>query len=370
MRVAVIHYWLTGMRGGERVLEQILACHPDADLFTHVYDPAAVSPTISERRVRETFVGRLPFARSRYPFYLGFMPRALEELDLSGYDLVISSESGPAKGVIAPPEATHLCYVHSPMRYLYDEYPAYRRSLGPLGRAYFSHLAHRLRQWDIASAARVDRFVANSGFVAERVRRCYGRAARVVHPPVDLAAFAPPGPGDPPREGYLLLGELVPYKRADLAVAAFAASGRRLRVVGDGPEARRLRAGAPPNVTFEGRVPAAALPGLYRRARALVFPGREDFGIVPLEAMACGAPVIAYGRGGALDTVVEGETGLFFHEQTVEALNAALDAFERRAFDTGRVARRALAFAPARFRAAFRAEVEAACAHRRRRAAR
>ena len=256
------------------------------------------------------------------------MPRALEEIDLTGYDLVISSEAGPAKGVIAPPDAPHLCYCHSPMRYLWDQYHVYRDGAGALTRALMPVLAHRLRQWDVTSAARVDGFAANSTHVAARVSKYWRRAADIVPPPVAVADFAPA-----PRAGlgdfYLWAGELAPYKRPDLAVEAFTRTGQKLVVIG-GPEKTRkaLAAQAGPNVTFLGQVPFDVLKDHMARCRALIFPGEEDFGIVPVEVMASGRPVIAYGRGGALDTVIDGETGLLFRTQSVEALIDAVERFE------------------------------------------
>jgi glycosyltransferase involved in cell wall biosynthesis len=328
MRVAVIHYWLVGMRGGERVLEQICRLFPQADIYTHVCIPENISPALRRHRIRETFIGRLPGARKHYQKYLALMPRALEALDLSGYDLVISSESGPAKGVIPPPDTPHVCYCHSPMRYIWDQYHAYMAGLNRPMRLAFGALAPRLRTWDVISANRVDHFVANSGFVAKRIARCWRREAEVVHPPVDLEAYGP-GPAPGPDAPYLFLSELVPYKRPDLALEAARQLGRRLQVVGQGPELERLRRAAPDGVAFLGRVPDAEMASLYRGCRALLFPGVEDFGIVPLEAMACGRPVIALGRGGALDTVRDGETGLLFAEQTADGLARALERFER-----------------------------------------
>ncbi|MEM9761876.1 MAG: glycosyltransferase [Pseudomonadota bacterium] len=365
MRTAIVHYWLVGMRGGEAVLEELLHCYPEADIYTHVYDAEQVSERIRERSVTETFVGRLPGARRHHALYLPFMPRALEELDLTGYDLVISSESGPAKGVIAHPDATHVCYCHSPMRYLYDHYPQYRETLGPLKRALFSHLAHKLRQWDVTTAARVDQFVANSQFIARRIARVYGREAAVVHPPVDLARFR--SVSAPVRDGgYLVVSQLVPYKRIDLAVEAFRRLGLPLTVAGDGPMAERLAAEAPDHVRFLGRVDDATLTALYARARGLIFPGEEDFGIVPVEAMAAGCPVIAYGRGGACDTVLDGQTGVLFHEQTPEALVAAVQRFETMHLPAERVAAGAEHFSAARFREGFEAEVARAMEAKRR----
>lgn len=362
MKVAVIHYWLIGMRGGERVLEQILSCYPDADLYTHVIDRNAVTPIILDRKVVETFVGRLPGAKRHYQKYLGFMPRALEELDLSSYDLVISSESGPAKGVLAGPNALHVCYCHTPMRYLYDHYPQYRDELGGVKRMYFSHLAHRLRQWDFVAAARVDRFIANSSFVAARINRVYGREADVIHPPVDLQAFQPvPSPS---RDYYLCVSELVRYKRVDLAIEAVRGSGTRLLVVGDGEEASTLSRTAPPNVEFLGRVGMERLRELYAGARALIFPGEEDFGIVPVEAMASGTPVIALGRGGARDSVVDGMTGIFFPEQSATSIQKAVRIFEAMQFDTEKIIAHARGFSEANFRESFAGTVERLMAER------
>jgi glycosyltransferase involved in cell wall biosynthesis len=358
-RVALVHYWLIGMRGGERVLEQIVRLFPEAEIFTHVVDRSAISPILRERPIHETFIGRLPGARRHYQKYLGLMPRALEELDLRGFDLVISSESGPAKGVIVPPDAAHVCYCHSPMRYVWDHYPDYSARLALPGRLYFSHLAHRLRQWDVTSAARVDSFIANSSFVAGRIARIYNRQAEVVHPPVDLAAYRPePGRS---RDYYLFVSELTRYKRADLVIEAFRDFGGSLKVVGGGEEQARLARDLPGNVELLGRIPAQDLPGLYQGAKALIFPGEEDFGIVPLEAMACGTPVLAYGSGGVLDSVLDGVTGLFFQAQTVGALLGAVAAFERTAqsFDPSRIAAHARTFGEERFREKFASAVEA-----------
>lgn len=362
MRVAIIHYWLVGMRGGERVLEQLCLLFPEADIYTHACIPSNLSPLLRRHRITETFIARLPGGRRHYQKYLGLMPRALEELDLSGYDLVLSSESGPAKGVLTPVDVPHICYCHSPMRYIWDQYHGYRDGLGPVGRLVFGQVATRMRLWDVASANRVDHFIANSHFVAARIARWWRRDAAVVHPPADLDAYRPsplPGPDAP----YLFLSELVPYKRADLAVEAARRLGRRLRVVGQGPELDRLRRSAPPGVEFLGRAPDDAMPGLYRDCRALLFPGVEDFGIVPLEAMASGRPVIAYARGGALDTLRDAETGVMFHDQTADALVAAITRFEREVehtLDPARLAAHAARFSPEAFRAGIWAEIRRA----------
>lgn len=327
MKVAIVHYWLIGMRGGERVLEALCELFPQAVIVTHVVDRSRVSNLILTHEIRETFISRLPFARRHYQKYLPLMPLALEQMDMSEFDLVISSESGPAKGIIVRPDALHLCYCHSPMRYIWDHFHLYRARAGAVTWALMPILAHRLRIWDVTSAVRVDAFVANSNFVAQRVRTYYRRESTVVAPPVAVGEFLP-APADQVGDHYLLAGELVSYKRPDLAIEAFTRSGRKLRVIGDGPMRHALERVAGPNVVFLGNVPFPQLKQEFSRCRALVFPGEEDFGIVPVEVMATGRPVIAYGRGGALDTVVPDVTGIFFFEQSVQSLATALDAFE------------------------------------------
>lgn len=355
MKVAIIHYWLVGMRGGESVIEQIAELFPEADIFTHVCDPDRISPALRRHRIIETSVARLPQARRHYQKYLMFMPRALEELDLQAYDLVISSESGPAKGVIVRPGALHVCYCHSPMRYIWDMYTPYSKGLGRVARLIFAHVAHRLRIWDVTSAARVDHFIANSRFVAQRIEKYYRRDATVLNPPVDLGHYRPLEDGSV-GDHYLFVSELVPYKRVDLAVEAFRRLGRPLKIVGAGPELEVQRRNAPGNVEFLGRVSTEDLTRLYQTCRALVFPAEEDFGIVPLEAMACGRPVIAFGRGGALDSVDPGVTGLFFDSQTPESLVDAVERFERAlepTLDPARIAAHARGFGSDHFRRKF-----------------
>ena len=283
----------------------------------------------------------------RYQSYLPLMPLALEQLDLTAYDLVLSSEAGPAKGVITRPDAVSLCYCHSPMRYLWDQYHIYRSTAGAVTRAAMPLLSHYLRQWDMASASRVDRFAANSAFVRSRIRKFYGRDAEVIHPPVPVDNYTPTQAED----FYLWVGQLVPYKRADLAIDAFTRSGKPLWVVGDGSASAELRARAGPNIRFDDRLDYDGLRSAYARAKALVFTAEEDFGIVPVEAQASGRPVIAYGRGGATETVVDGKTGLFFNQQTVDALNDAIERFEAwlPGFSPEQARDHARAFAPERF---------------------
>ncbi|MEP2639972.1 glycosyltransferase [Roseobacter sp.] len=327
-RVALIHYWLVGMRGGEKVLEALCEMYPQADIFTHVVDPAQLSDRLLRHQIYTTRIGRLPMARRMYQKYLPLMPRALEELDLTGYDLVISSEAGPAKGVICPPDAPHLCYCHSPMRYLWDQYHVYRNDAGLLTRTVMPRLAHGLRQWDVTSAARVDGFAANSHHVANRIHKYWRRTADVVHPPVAVEDFAPV-PREELGDFYLWAGELAPYKRPDLAIEAFRQLDKPLVVIG-GPDdrTRQLAQLAGPQTRFLGKVPFDDLKWHMARCRALIFPGEEDFGIVPVEIMASGRPVIGYGRGGLMDTVVDGQTGVLFQTQTVDALIDAVERFE------------------------------------------
>jgi glycosyltransferase involved in cell wall biosynthesis len=356
MKVAIVHYWLVGMRGGEKVVEALCRMFPQADIFTHAYAPDAVSETIRQHRVITSFIGSLPRATRLYKRYLPLMPLALEQLDLRGYDLVISSESGPAKGVIPPPSARHLCYCHSPMRYLWNMFHDYRERSGRLTRLAMPIVAHYLRLWDTVSASRVDRFVANSHTVAERVRRYYGRDAGVVWPPVDTEAFRPAADGQA-GDYMLMVGELVPYKRPEIAVEAFNRMRRKLVVIGGGEMHERLRRIAGPTVTLLGPQPFDVLRRHYASCEALVFPGEEDFGIVPVEAMASGRPVIAYGSGGATETVVPGLSGMLFGEQTAPALIDAVEAFRPADFDPARIAAHAGNFSYDRFIAAMRGEI-------------
>lgn len=357
MRVAIVHYWLVGMRGGERVLEELCRLYPQAHIYTHVSRPDQLSALLRQHRIVETFIARLPGGRKFYKSYLPLMPLALECLDLTEYDLVISSEAGPAKGVLCAPDALHICYCHSPMRYIWDQFFIYRARAGFLQRLLMPLLSHRLRIWDTASATRPDHIVANSGFVAQRIRKAWGRRSSVIYPPVNVGLFRRPTTA--PEDFYLYAGELISYKRPDLVVEAFNQSGRQLRIIGEGPERKKLEPLAGPNIEFLGRVPFDTLKDNYARCRALVFPGVEDFGMVPVEVMASGRPVIAFAQGGAEETVVDGVTGVHFHEQTVEALEAAIDRFVHLepTLSTDRIIEHAARFDTERFRNAFLALV-------------
>lgn len=327
MRAAIIHYWLLNQRGGEKVLDGICRLLPDADIFTLFCDPSALSEEVRRHRVVVSPLNRF---RRWHRSLLPLMPMALESFDLRAYDLIVSSESGPAKGVIAPSTAAHICYCHTPMRYLWDLYPAYRGEFtrSRWKRAAMAPLTNYLRLWDYASSARVDRFIANGANVQRRIWKTYRRESDVVHPPVDVDSFRWANA----KDYFLAVSELVPYKRIDLLVRYFTRTGRRLVVAGSGPDFRRLRTSAGANVEFAGRVTDSELRALYAGCRALLLPGEEDFGIAPVEALACGKPVIALGRGGALETVPS-FGGEFFDEPTECALADALRRFEMREAD-------------------------------------
>ena len=311
------------MRGGEKVVEVLSDLYPNADIFTLVCDPAAISEKLRRHRITTSFLQNIGGVR-HYQKMLPLMPYALESFDLTGYDLILSSEAGPAKGIIPGPDAVHICYCHSPMRYIWDLYPQYRAAAGPVTRALMSLTAPSLRQWDVSTSHRVDHFIANSAYVARRIERYYRRDAHVIHPPVDLARFKPV---DVVGEYYLCAGQITPYKKIEIAVDACTRMGKRLLVLGAGvtPALRRL---AGPTIEFLGKVEDAEMTKHFANCKALLFPGVEDFGIVPLEVMASGRPVIAYAKGGALETVVDGKTGIFFHDQSVDSVVDAISRFE------------------------------------------
>jgi glycosyltransferase involved in cell wall biosynthesis len=364
MKVAIIHYWLVGMRGGEKVIEALCEMYPQADIFTHVYVPEMASARIRQHRVIPTFINALPRAAKMYKTYLPLMPLALEQLDLRGYDLVISSESGPAKGIIAPSNAVHVCYCHTPMRYIWNMYHDYRNSAGRIARLMMPPLTHYLRMWDVSSAARVDSFVANSATVASRIRRYYGADSSVIYPPVDTEAFAAVEPAEL-GDYYLMAGELVSYKRPDLAVQAFNEMKLNLVVIGGGEMLQTLRGLAGPTVKVLGPQPFDVLKQHYARCQALIFPGEEDFGMVPVEAMASGRPVIAFGKGGATETVLNGVTGILFAEQTVEAISSAVRAMATLDIDPARIAAHARQFGREQFFQKMRAHIDGLLAARR-----
>jgi glycosyltransferase involved in cell wall biosynthesis len=368
MKVAIVHEWLDTYAGSERVLEQMLAVWPEADLHALCdFLPERERGFLGGRSPRTTFIQRLPFARKRFRMYLGLMPLAIESLDLSGYDLVVSSSHAVAKGAITGPGTLHLAYVHSPMRYAWDLQAQYLRESDlerGLKGGYARWLLHRLRLWDHASAARPDAILANSRYIAERIRKVWRREAEVLHPPVDTDSFTPVAAKE---DFYLIASRMVPYKRVDLAAAAFRRMpDRRLVIVGDGPQmpAVRAAAGAAPNIAFRGHVGKTELVSLMQSARACLHIAEEDFGIAMVEAQACGTPMLAFGRGGARDIVRTPEesdapTGLLFAEQTAEALIEAVERFERshESFTAAACRTNAERFSAAIFRDGLRAAV-------------
>ena len=373
-RIAVVHDWLDAWGGGENVLAQILHAYPDADLFSLVdFLPEPLRPQLQGKHARTTFLQRMPGARKHFRGYLPLFPRAIDSLDLSAYDLILSSSHAVAKGARTRPGQVHVCYCHTPMRYAWDLRDQYLepRGLGSGVRGLVvHHLLDRLRDWDRATSARVDEFVANSAFVRERIARFYDRAAAVIHPPVDTDYFTQAGKAD--SDYYLAASRWVPYKRIDVIVAAFRElPERRLIVAGAGPEAARIKAAAGANVEFAGHVSRERMRALLRGARAFVFAAEEDFGILPVEAQACGTPVIAYGQGGARETLrgvgSDRPTGLFFDAQTPEAVAAAIRRFEALVpgIDPADCRANAMRFSTPRFAAEYTEFVERAwAAHR------
>jgi glycosyltransferase involved in cell wall biosynthesis len=363
MRVAMVHDWLVTYAGAERVLEQMLNVLPQADLFSLIdFLPPGQRGFLGGRPVRTSFLQRLPLARTRYRQYLPLMPLAIEQFDLSGYDLIVSSSYAVAKGVLTGPDQLHLCMCYSPMRYAWDLQHQYLRESG-LDRGVRSMLArvllHRIRNWDTRTGAGVDEFIAISRFVARRIRKVYRRESTVIYPPVDTASFRP-DEQIRREEFYVTASRLVPYKRVDLLVDTFAARpDSSLVVIGDGPEAARVRSKAASNIRLLGEQPFPVLLDHLRRARAFVFAAEEDFGIAPLEAQACGTPVIALGKGGALETLRGLDdphpTAVFFPEQTVSALESAVVTFEQeeQRIDPAVCRQNAMRFTVDRFRSEF-----------------
>jgi glycosyltransferase involved in cell wall biosynthesis len=356
LRVAIVHHWFVTRGGGERVAECIASLFPDAEIFALVADMRGLPEGLRGRTIHTSFLQRLPLAKNYHRHMLPLYPAATESLDLRGFDLVISSDSGPVKGVRTDPGAIHICYCHSPMRYLFDGFDSYRAQMGPVTRAIFSATAGAVRRWDQKAAQRVTHFIANSEYVAERIKRLYGRNSAVIHPPIDLQWARTV---ETPGQHYLCAGRLVGYKRTDLMIEACARLGRHLRIAGTGPDEARLKkqaAGTRADITFLGEMTTEALWQEYAECRALLFAADEDFGMVPLEAQACGRPVIAYGAGGSLETVRgsgESPTGVYFAEQTVDSVIGGILRFEAAesaaSFDSAQIQLWAAQFATPRF---------------------
>lgn len=368
LRVAIVHYWFVGRAGGERVVEEIAKLFPQADIFTLFAKDEVLATSLPGRKVTTSWLQRVPGSARFHRHLLALQPFALEQFDLSKYDLVISSESGPAKGVLTSPACCHICYCHSPMRYLWDLSEQYTSQMNPLIKPIFLAVAHFMRVWDVTSSSRVDFFIANSNFVRRRIAKYFRRESQVIHPPVET------GRGwisNAPKEYYLVAGRLVPYKRIDLAIETCNQMGRQLIVAGNGPLLKALRKRAGSTVKFVEGVSDEELFRLYANSRALIFPGEEDFGIVPVEVQSCGRPVIAYGSGGVLETVRgiwnasefhNEATGIFFQQQTVEDTIRATEEFEaiESKFAPERIREHAMQFDSSVFRFKFASYVGAA----------
>ncbi|MGB3241614.1 MAG: glycosyltransferase [Candidatus Omnitrophota bacterium] len=356
MKVAIVHDWLTGMRGGEKCLEVFCELYPDATLFTLVHNKGSVSPVIENMDIRTSFLQKFPGVSENYRSFLPFFPAAAESFDLSGYDLVLSSSHCAAKGVKSPPGALHVCYCYTPMRYAWTFFDEYFSGENPVKRWMISMVINRLKRWDIASNKRIDYFIAISDNVKNRIAQIYDREADVIYPPAEVY----PEEGQEGDRGYyLIVSALVPYKRVDIAVKAFNETGKPLVIIGKGTDLERLKEISNGNITFRGWVSDRELQGYYAGCSALVFPGVEDFGIVPVEAQAHGKPVIAYAKGGALETV-NNATGVFFNEQTVPAINSAIETFEKNksAFNPEKIRQNAQRFNRDRFKREIKDYVE------------
>lgn len=362
MKVAIVHDWLTGMRGGERVVECICDLFPEADIFTLVYNPEKISDKIKQHKIVASFIDRLPFAHRRHQLYLLLFPLAIESFDLSAYDLVLSSSTCVAKGVITRSSTKHICYCNTPMRYAWEFRHLYTQSIRPqwlLGPV-FSAILSYLRIWDVASAKRSDHFIANSKNIRRRIASHYRLPSSVVFPPVDEQFFCPSG--KEPENYWLLLSAMVPYKRLDIAIEAFNRSGRKLKVIGEGSEKKKLQALASENIEFLGRCSDEDVRSCLQKAQGLVFPGEEDFGITPLEANACGRPVVAYRAGGVVENQFEGVTAVFFNEQTADSLAAAIEVACGKDFDPTAIRKHSEGFSRDVFKKEYMSIVESVLA--------
>jgi glycosyltransferase involved in cell wall biosynthesis len=347
MKLAITHDWLTVPGGAEKVVKRWYDLYPESSVYTSVFDESKIGHIFDKKRVVPSFMQKVPFSKKYYTKMLTLMPRAFEEFDLSAYDVVLSSSSSCSKGVITTPDALHIAYVHSPMRYAWDLYHEYYGSAGALARFVMRRTMPGIRQWDVISSMRVDHFIANSNFVARRIKKYYRRDADVIFPPVNTEFYTPGS--DEAEDYYLIISRFVPYKKIDLAIQACNTLKRRLVIIGGGPDESRLRDLAGPTIEFKGALEDEDVREYYRRCRAFLFPALEDFGITPVEAQACGRPVIALRKGGALDTVIEGKTGVFFPRQDVESLVTAMTELESQEWDSSFIRRHAEGFSSERF---------------------
>jgi glycosyltransferase involved in cell wall biosynthesis len=350
LKVALVHDWLTGMRGGEKVLEVFCELFPEAPIFTLLYNPGSISDFLASREIQTSFIDKIPFKKRGYRRFLPLFPTAIEQFNLKQYDLILSSSHCVAKGIIPSPDSLHISYLHTPMRYVWDMYHEYfgRERVGRLSGMIIPPFANYLRNWDVSSSNRVDWYLANSRHVANRIKKYYQRDADILHPPVETSLFKAVSSHD---NFDLVVSALVPYKRVDLAIKAYNQLKRKLIVIGDGPEKKTLQRMAGSSIEFLNWQPHDVLIEYYSRCRLLIFPGEEDFGIVPVEAMSCGKPVIAFARGGALETVIDAEkspdrkgTGIFFNDQTPEDLVDAVEKSDSKEWDSEFICQHALKF--------------------------
>lgn len=367
MKVALVHDWLVNYGGAEDVVSAILEIYPDADIYTLVHDKNKMKNHFQKNAIYTSRLQKIPFATKLYTKFLKFMPKAFESFDFSGYDLVICSSSSCAKGAITPPSTAQIAYVHTPMRYAWDLFFEYRKRSGFMTRFFMGRWMPQIRLWDYASSQRIDKIVTNSNYISRRVKKFWNREAQVIYPPVNTDYFVPAGK-EKREDFYVFFSRLVPYKRADIAIDACAALGKKLVVIGGGSEEKKLqeRAKGNPNISFTGRISDEEVRSRLQKCKALIFCAEEDFGIIPVQAQACGTPVIAYGKGGATETVVDKKTGVFFEEQNSQNLQAAIKEFEKleaaKSFDSKKIAAHAKSFSRERFIKEFKAACEEAVA--------
>lgn len=343
MRVALVHDYLNQYGGAEKVLEAFTEIFPDAPIFTLIHNPKKVQDIFSNKKIHTSFLQKIPFAKSKHRIFPPLMPLAVEKFDLSDYDLILSDSASFAKGVITKSGAPHICYCHTPTRYIWDDSHKYIKdfSISKIAKFFIPFFLNYIRLWDREAACRVDKFICNSKFVAERIKKYYKREAEVIYPPVDVNKFGLGGKSD---NYFLIVGRMLPYKRFDIAIEAFNELEIPLKIIGSGPERKKLKKKAKWNIEFLGEVPNNDLKKYYQSCQALIFPQEEDFGIVALEAMACGRPVIAYKSGGALESIIEGRTGVFFNKQTVSSLMEAVKTFNPQNFNPREIYQHALKF--------------------------
>jgi glycosyltransferase involved in cell wall biosynthesis len=354
MKVAIVHDWLVNYGGAERVVEAMLSLYPDADIFTLVYDKKKMGKIFPQEKVHASFVQKLPLSTKLYTKMLSLMPKAFETFDFTGYDLVLCSSSSCAKGVITPPSVPHIAYVHTPMRYAWDQFFEYRKRSGRMTQFFMNRMMPSVRLWDYVSSQRIDKIIVNSKYIARRTKKYWNRESTVIYPPVDTQRLSPDGKAA--EDFYVVFSRFVPYKRIDLAISACGELNKKLVVIGGGSQEKELKALASSykaDITFTGRISDEKVKDYLQRCKALIFCAEEDFGIIPVEAQACGRPVIAFGKGGSLETVIDGKTGVFFNEQTVPSVKDAVIRFEeldsKNIFDSKTISEHAQSFSTKRF---------------------